>query len=140
MKTPNGRTEIEEMFGNPANSDGTLNEAWEGANIRKVAPPDGWQLFYQADTGLVSVSGIRMHQLLEDVFVAVLDDIWNHAATEVGLRPRMTPFGHGCIGDGWVNMVEVSTSARSQPAANCHCTPTGSRSIGIQRIIHEKSR
>ena len=34
MKTPNGRTEIEEMFGNPANSDGTLNEAGESANIR----------------------------------------------------------------------------------------------------------
>ena len=57
-----GRAQIEEMFGNPANSDGTLNEAWEGANIRKIAPPDGWHLFYQADTGLVPVSGIRMHR------------------------------------------------------------------------------
>ena len=67
MNTPKGRAQIEEMFGNPANSDGTLNEAWEGANIRKVAPPDGWHLFYQADTGLVPVSGIRMHRLLEEV-------------------------------------------------------------------------
>jgi hypothetical protein len=46
VDTPNGRKEIEEMFGNPANDDGTLNEAWEGANIRKIAPPDGWQLYY----------------------------------------------------------------------------------------------
>ena len=38
METPNGRSEIEGAFGNQANSDGTLNEAWEGANIRKVAP------------------------------------------------------------------------------------------------------
>lgn len=68
----------------PANSDGTLNEAWEGANIRKIAPPDGWHFFYQADTGLVPVSGIRMHRVLEEVFVAVLDDVWNFAKKQVG--------------------------------------------------------
>jgi hypothetical protein len=79
MKTLNGRAEISATFGNPANSDGTLDEAWEGANIPKVAPPDGWRLFYQADTGPVPVSGIRMHHLLEDSFVAVLDDVWNFA-------------------------------------------------------------
>jgi hypothetical protein len=28
MKTPNGRKEIEAMFGNPSNHDGSLNEAW----------------------------------------------------------------------------------------------------------------
>ena len=71
MDTPNGRKEIEEMFGNPANDDGTLNEAWEGANIRKIAPPDGWQLYYKDDDeSLVRVSGVRMHKLLEDVFQA----------------------------------------------------------------------
>jgi hypothetical protein len=76
LDTPDGREEIEKMFGNPANNDGTLNEAWEGANIRKIAPPDKWQLYYQDDTaGLVPVSGIRMHTLLEDVFVVALDDI-----------------------------------------------------------------
>jgi hypothetical protein len=79
METPIGRKAIEDLFGNPANSDGTLNEAWEGANIRKVAPPDGWQLYYQADDGLVPVSGIRMHRLLEDSFHAVLDEIWDFA-------------------------------------------------------------
>jgi hypothetical protein len=88
MKTPNGRKEIEEMFGNPANDDGTLNEAWEGANIRKVAPPDGWQLYYQDDdVGLVPVSGIRMHSLLEDVFHLVLDDIWDYAKQQIGGSP-----------------------------------------------------
>ena len=84
METPNGRKEIEDMFGNPANSDGTLNEAWEGANIRKVAPPDGWELYYQSDSGLVKVSGIRMHRLLRDSFVAVLDEVWEHARHEIG--------------------------------------------------------
>ncbi|HMG05033.1 MAG TPA: M15 family metallopeptidase [Chthoniobacterales bacterium] len=88
MKPPNGRKEIEAMFGNPANADGTLNEAWEGANIRKIAPPDGWQLFYQDDKrGLVPVSGIRMHKLLEDVFHAVLDDIWAFATQQIGGKP-----------------------------------------------------
>jgi hypothetical protein len=84
MNTPNGREEIAAMFGNPANADGTLNEAWEGENIRKIAPPDGWQLFYQSDNGLVAVSGIRMHRLLEDSFHAVLDEIWDHAKQQVG--------------------------------------------------------
>jgi hypothetical protein len=84
MKTPNGRAEIEATFGNPANSDGTLNEAWEEANIRRVAPPGGWRLFYQADAGLVPVSGIRMHRLLEDTFVAVLNDVWNFAKNKSG--------------------------------------------------------
>jgi hypothetical protein len=84
MKAPNGTAEIKAMFGDPANSDGSLNEAWEGANIRKVAPPDGWILYYQSDDGLVQVSGIRMHRLLADSFVAVLDDVWDHAANQIG--------------------------------------------------------
>lgn len=84
MRTPNGRPEIEEMFGNPANADGTLNEAWEGENIRKIAPPDGWRLYYQSDTGLVQVSGIRIHRLLEDTFTAVLDDVWRFAKSQIG--------------------------------------------------------
>jgi hypothetical protein len=81
---PNGIDEILAVFGNPANEDGTLNESWEGQNIRKVAPPDGWQLFYQADAGPVVVSGIRMHRFLEDSFHAVLDEIWRHADDELG--------------------------------------------------------
>ena len=85
ISTPNGRREIEEMFGNPANLDGTLNEAWEGSSIRKIAPPDKWRLYYQDDQrGLVPVSGIRMHKLLKDVFVAALDDIWDFAKQEIG--------------------------------------------------------
>ena len=84
MNPPNGRAEIETVFGNPANRDGTLNEAWEGENIRKIAPPDGWVLYYQADAGLVQVSGIRLHRLLEDTFNAVLDEIWAFAKKQIG--------------------------------------------------------
>jgi D-alanyl-D-alanine carboxypeptidase-like protein len=88
MKTPHGRKEIQAMFGDPANRDGTLNEAWEGNNIRKIAPPDKWRLFYQDDKrGVVPVSGIRMHRLLGDVFVAVLDDIWDAARKQIGGSP-----------------------------------------------------
>ena len=87
MKTPNGRKEIEAMFGNPAKSDGNLNEAWEGENIRKIPPPDGWHLFYQDDHAVVPVSGIRMHKLLEDVFHGVLDDVWNFAKDQIGGSP-----------------------------------------------------
>ena len=88
LQTPHGRNEIEELFGNPANDDGTLDEAWEGENIRKVAPPDGWQLYYQSDnSGLVKVSGIRMHRLLEESFTNVLTDIWHRAAEQIGGNP-----------------------------------------------------
>jgi hypothetical protein len=62
-----------------------LNEAWEGQNIRRVAPPDGWLLYYQrGDTDLVLVSGIRIHRLLAETFRAALDDVWAHAAGAVG--------------------------------------------------------
>ena len=84
MKTPNGRTEIQAVFGNPAKANGNLNEAWEAANIRRVPPPGAWELFYQDDKGPVKVSGIRMHKLLADSFVLVLDDVWQHAKGEVG--------------------------------------------------------
>lgn len=82
--TPHGVAQIVKLFGNPANSDGTLNEAWEGANIRKIPPPDGWILYYQGDKGLVPVSGIRMHRLLEQSFVSVLDEIWSIARGQLG--------------------------------------------------------
>ena len=84
METPNGLKEIEKLFGNPAKSDGRLNEAWESANIRIVAPPKGWQLYYQADHRIVKVSGIRMHRLLRDSFLAVLEEIENYARQKLG--------------------------------------------------------
>ena len=39
--TPNGYDEINALFGNPSNADGTLNKAWEAANITVVTPPAG---------------------------------------------------------------------------------------------------
>jgi hypothetical protein len=84
LHTPNGRAEIEEMFGRPNNNDGTLNEAWENANITLVRPPDGWQLFYQDDDGLKPVSGIRLNKNVADGFGQVLTDIWNHVKTDLG--------------------------------------------------------
>lgn len=87
METPHGRAAIEAMFGNPAKANGMLNEAWEAANIRRVPPPGAWRLFYQDDSGPVQVSGIRLHRLLRDSFVAVLDDVWEHARQEIGGSP-----------------------------------------------------
>jgi hypothetical protein len=87
MNTPHGRPAIEAMFGNPALANGQLNAAWEGQFIRKAAPPDSWKLYYQQDGGIVPVSGIRIHTLLRDSFVAVLDDVWDHARHEIGGSP-----------------------------------------------------
>jgi hypothetical protein len=84
LQTPNGRAEIEEMFGKPNKSDGTLNEAWEQDNIARVAPPPGWQLFYQDDNGLVPVSAIRIHRKLAGSFQQVLNDIWDHVKSDLG--------------------------------------------------------
>lgn len=90
MKTPNGRKEIEALFGNPAGSNGQVNPHWEDQNIRKIAPPDGWQLYYQDGSTLTPVSGIRIHTLLADSFHAVLSDIWDHAKTQIGGSPSVT--------------------------------------------------
>lgn len=85
LQTPHGREEIEQMFGQPNNRDGTLNEAWESENIRRIAPPSGWQLYYQDDDrGLVPMSSIRIHRKLEENFRSVLAAIWSHAAEEIG--------------------------------------------------------
>ena len=80
MNTPNGYNEIRQSFGNPSNADGTLNHAWEDANIKKVMPPAGWQLYYQdTEHSIVPISGIRMHRLLESSFLVVMKQIWDHA-------------------------------------------------------------
>jgi hypothetical protein len=86
MQTPNGREEIEVLFGNPALLDGTLNIVWKSENIRRIAPPPGWQLFYQSPSGLVNVPGIRMHRLLKPKFHAVLKDVWAYAKQEAGSK------------------------------------------------------
>jgi len=85
LQTPNGRDEIERTFGKPNNGDGTLNEAWESENIKRVAPPAGWRLFYQDDDrGPVPVSGIRLHRKLEASFQSVLSAVWSRARAEIG--------------------------------------------------------
>lgn len=139
MTTPNGRAEIEAMFGNPANADGTLNEAWESANTRKGAPPDNWQLFYQTDTGLVPVraSGCidcwRTHSLRFWMIFGSLP------LNRLEGRQPTTPFEPGFISNTLINTVADSISARSLAAVSCHYTPTASRSIGIRNIIHGRN-
>jgi len=73
------------VFGNPAKANGTLNAAWRTQNIKVVKPPGKWQLFFQQDkNNLIKVSGISMHKLLEESFLNVLEEIWEHAKGEVG--------------------------------------------------------
>ena len=86
MNTPNGRAEIEAVFGNPAGADGNVDSNWESANIKLVAPPAGWKLYYQDGDTLSPVHGIKLHRLLEDSFTAVMTDIWNHARLMVKNR------------------------------------------------------
>jgi hypothetical protein len=82
--TPNGRNEIEEMFGRPNNNDGTLNEGWEQENIKLIAPPAGWQLYFQGDHGSTPVPGIRIHRKLAESFQQVLTAIWNRVKADLG--------------------------------------------------------
>jgi len=85
VTTPNGYSEINTLFGNPANHDGTLNKAWEAANILVAEPPAGWKLYYQNSPGsLIPVRGIAMHRLLKDSFTQVLTDIWDYAKNQIG--------------------------------------------------------
>ena len=83
---PNGRAAIKAMFGNPSNHDGTLNAAWEHANI-ETAKPSRWKFFYQDDSGLVPTSGIRMHRLIVPNFNNAMGEIWDYAKMQIGGAP-----------------------------------------------------
>ncbi len=84
MNTPNGYNEIRQMFGNPANADGSKNLAWEDANIIKAPAPAGWKLYYQnGPNSILSITGIRMHRLLADSFNVIMQEIWNYAKQQV---------------------------------------------------------
>jgi len=92
MKTPNGRDEINAVFGYPANADGTLNEHWEEQNIATALPPSGWQLYYQDDVrGVVPVSGIRIHRKLHGSFQVVLTQVWQFTSRELATKLGRTP-------------------------------------------------
>jgi hypothetical protein len=85
MNTPNGYSEIDALFGNPSNPDGSVNLAWQHAHIVAVAPPAGWQLYYQASAAsLTPIKALSMHQLLKDGFQTVLNQVWAFSAKEIG--------------------------------------------------------
>ena len=84
MNTPNGYAQINALFGNPANKDGSENKAWVSAHIELVKPPGDWKLYYQEEgRGLQPISGIQMHVLLAPVFTAVLTEVWDYAAAQL---------------------------------------------------------
>lgn len=88
LKAPNGYNEINEQFGNPANNDGSLNQSWMHASIITVAPPKGWQLYYQASAvSLTTIKGISIHSKLKDNFQNILQEIWVKAINQVGGNP-----------------------------------------------------
>lgn len=87
MNPPHGYPQIIAQFGNPTDPahPSKPSAVWEAANIERVAPPPGWQLYYQEDHNpIVPIKGIRMHKLLADSFTAVLTEIWEYAKTELG--------------------------------------------------------
>lgn len=87
MEPPQGRAEIEKLFGNPSMINGKLNEEWARANIMLVPTPNNWQLYYQNSGKLTKIPGIRMHKLLKDLFLKSLNEIWNYAKQEIGDSP-----------------------------------------------------
>src|SRR5262249_51548130 len=53
-------------------------------NITRVAPPAGWQLYYQSDDVPIPVSGINLHKKIGPLFQQVLSDIWNKVKADLG--------------------------------------------------------
>lgn len=86
IQTPNGRAEIVALCGNPAQPNGSLDPAWEAANIVLVKPP-GWALWYQDAKGPVPSRGIRMHRVVQSSFLDVMGAIMAHAREEAPLNP-----------------------------------------------------
>lgn len=83
MNTPNGYGEIIGMFGNPSNHDGSENKTWVNDCIINVRPPNGWKLYYQ-DASVVASFSIRMHRLVADSFISVLNEVWDYARSQLG--------------------------------------------------------
>ncbi len=88
MDTPNGYTQINDLFGNPAKADGTLNPTWESKNIISVLP-GGWKIYYQdTATNLPELKkGIRIHSKLKDNFLSAMDKIRDYAIAQIGGSP-----------------------------------------------------
>ncbi len=85
MAVPHGMEEVCAEFGNPFLPDGAKDLAWEAANIRRVAPPDGWHLHYQqSPTQLVSVAAISMHVGVQESFLQVMEEVWLYARQQCG--------------------------------------------------------
>jgi len=87
MKPPHGYQEIIAAFGDPSDpaDPSKPNPVWESANIQKVAPPAGWQLYYQEDhQPIVPITGIRIHKLLAPSVTIVLTNIWAYATSAFG--------------------------------------------------------
>jgi hypothetical protein len=106
MNTPNGYAEIDALFGNPSNADGSPNLAWQHANIVKVAPPAGWQLYYQSSaTSLTPIPTMSMPHLLADSFHTVLTQVWAFAVNAIGGTP-----GDEAV-RGWLHNLRLDITA-----------------------------
>lgn len=75
MKTPSTLAETIALFGNPALPDGSLNTAWQDANIVSLSVPPGYPLYYDGKP----VRSIRIHRLLREDLRAILNQIWQKA-------------------------------------------------------------
>lgn len=82
MTTPRTLALTIRLFGNPALPDGSLDRAWERANIVSMPVPAGYPLFYAGKR----VRRIRIHKLLAPSLQLVFLDIWNDVRTLVKRR------------------------------------------------------
>ena len=88
MTPPNGWAEIEALYGHPAKADGNLDAAWFRTNIVLVEPPDGWVLRYQQDAAtLFPTTGVRMHRLVADAWLAAMHAEWLYAQAQAPADP-----------------------------------------------------
>jgi len=88
--------QIKKKFGKPAKPDGTLDKAWQRANI--VVAPMPFPMTYAGK----EVRTCQLHRLAADSFTLVLTAIWNHYRVEVkeDARPALRVavkrhFGYG---------------------------------------------
>lgn len=78
MRTPNGRSEVIDLFGNPANADGSLNEDWKEKHIVSMPLPSPMKMVAAWDKSQ-AITRIQVHASLAPILTETLIDLWNTA-------------------------------------------------------------
>ncbi len=98
------------FYGRPINGDGSINRAWEAANLVVIKPP--FTVYY----GTTPVKGIRIHRLCAESLSRVLDRIWAAAGRQQSV---VDAWGASKFAGSWVVRNKRGAGTLSMHAYGC---------------------